>query len=389
MPIIRDFLDLKASIPGASDHGKVSTLLGLGKAIADLYARETTPNVATKYLSQAVQLVRPGNSMLLIETNGPDDSIPKNMIHIKPITQKGVSLWFQWFTHHGRETALWFLRSEDKQLSRQIRLGLVRMHCEHQTLKLVLRSLLDGRIAYEKPCPAGDCLDKYLISTVRLFAKSRRKDPLLKDIHDIITAHELVHRDDRQLLSHTLKHARRQIRVQLQEYISCYTVDAKTSKWNNASKQNRLCLSSPKRFDVALSFPGEHRERVSDIADKLTHILGKDRVFYDRYYEAELARPNLDTYLQKIYHDDSELIVVFLCAQYRNKQWCGLEWRAIRDLLKQRRSADIMLMRFDATRIPGLFSIDGYIDIKERNVTDIIKLIIQRLEHNRSDYILE
>jgi len=46
-------------------------------------------------------------------------------------------------------------------------------------------------------------------------------------------------------------------------------------------------------------------------------------------------------------------------------------------------------MRFDATRIPGLFSIDGYIDIKERNVTDIIKLIIQRLEHNRSDYILE
>ena len=37
-------------------------------------------------------------------------------------------------------------------------------------------------------------------------------------------------------------------------------------------------------------------------------------VFYDRFHEAELARPNLDVYLQEIYHDRSRLVVVFLAG---------------------------------------------------------------------------
>jgi hypothetical protein len=43
------------------------------------------------------------------------------------------------------------------------------------------------------------------------------------------------------------------------------------------------------------------------MAEQLSRILGQDRVFYDRYYEAELARRNLDTYPIKIYQDDTHL----------------------------------------------------------------------------------
>ena len=89
-----------------------------------------------------------------------------------------------------------------------------------------------------------------------------------------------------------------------------------------------------KRFEIALSFPGEYRDFVKAVADKLSGEVGRERVFYDAYYEAELARPNMDTYLQKLYHDQTELIVVFLCAEYEQKEWCGLEWRAVRDLLR-------------------------------------------------------
>ncbi len=32
------------------------------------------------------------------------------------------------------------------------------------------------------------------------------------------------------------------------------------------------------------------------------------KIFYDQYFEAELARPNLDTYLQGIFHDIRNLI---------------------------------------------------------------------------------
>jgi hypothetical protein len=57
-----------------------------------------------------------------------------------------------------------------------------------------------------------------------------------------------------------------------------------------------------------------------------------------------------------------------------------LEWRAIRDLIKKKDAAAIMLMRFDKTEIPGLFSIDGYVDIAKRNPDEITQLILKRIE---------
>jgi hypothetical protein len=95
----------------------------------------------------------------------------------------------------------------------------------------------------------------------------------------------------------------------------------------------------PTRFSVAMSFPGEHRALIEAVANALADQLTPEKVFYDRYYEHELARPNLDIYLQQIYHDDAELVVTFLCQKYSEKDWCGLEWRAIRDLIKKRRDS--------------------------------------------------
>ncbi len=137
-----------------------------------------------------------------------------------------------------------------------------------------------------------------------------------------------------------------------------------------------------KRFRVALSFPGEYRDFVSLVADSLAGIFGKGRVLYDRYHEAEFSRCNLDTYLQDLYHDETELNVVFLCKKYDEKEWCGLEWRAIRDLIKQGKEAEIMFFRFDNARIPGLFSIDGYIDIANRSPADATSLVLERLKRN-------
>ena len=138
-----------------------------------------------------------------------------------------------------------------------------------------------------------------------------------------------------------------------------------------------------KRFDVALSFPGERRRFIQKVAEALAQQLHQEQVFYDKWYEAELARVNLDVYLQSIYRDEAELIVVFLCAEYEQKEWCGLEWRAIRDLIKQKHDKKIMLFRFDETVIPGLFSVDGYVDVKRQTAVDVGKLIIERLYLNR------
>ena len=101
---------------------------------------------------------------------------------------------------------------------------------------------------------------------------------------------------------------------------------------------------------------------------------------YDKWHQAEFARPNLDVYLPKLYHDRSFLLVFFLCGEYAAKEWCGLEWRAGRDLLKKREDDRLMFLRLDRADIPGLYSIDGYLDIANMADEDVAREILRRLE---------
>lgn len=139
------------------------------------------------------------------------------------------------------------------------------------------------------------------------------------------------------------------------------------------------------QFKVALSFPGEHREYVSAVADELGRKLPAGSVFYDEYFTAQLARPNLDTLLQRIYLKNSDLVVVFLCAGYEAKAWCGVEWRAIRDIIKNRSDRSIMLMRFDGASVQGVLSIDGYVDLRARSPIEAARMILERVRLNESD----
>jgi hypothetical protein len=138
-------------------------------------------------------------------------------------------------------------------------------------------------------------------------------------------------------------------------------------------------LLSEIKFKAAMSFPGERRAYVAEVVNELRRSLGPDAVFYDHDYQAQLARPNLDTLLQAVYRNQSELIVVFLCAEYAKKQWCGLEWRTVRDIIKSKQDDRVMLVRFDDAPVDGIFSIDGYIDAKSFSASDIAGFITDRL----------
>ncbi len=126
-------------------------------------------------------------------------------------------------------------------------------------------------------------------------------------------------------------------------------------------------------------FRGEHREFVERVAECLAAKLGRDRVLYDSWYEHEFARIDLDVYLQGLYHNESDLIAVFLCTDYERKHWCKLEWRAIKDLITTADEGSIMPLRFDKTHIAGLFAGDGYVDIHGRQASEIADIILKRL----------
>lgn len=86
--------------------------------------------------------------------------------------------------------------------------------------------------------------------------------------------------------------------------------------------------------------------------------------------------------MPKLYHEESELIVVVVCGDYANKEWCGLEWDAIFDLLNKRRESEVMLSRFDYATVQGLFSDAGFSELDDKTPEQAATLILERLALN-------
>jgi hypothetical protein len=132
-------------------------------------------------------------------------------------------------------------------------------------------------------------------------------------------------------------------------------------------------------FDVALSFPGEMRATVEQVAQELEGRIGPNSYFYDNNYISQLARPSLDILLQEIYRHRSKLIVVFLGSDYQRKDWCGIEFRAIREIIMERDNTRIMFVRTDDGTVDGVFKTDGYVDAWRFTPAQIAQFICERL----------
>lgn len=137
-------------------------------------------------------------------------------------------------------------------------------------------------------------------------------------------------------------------------------------------------MTDEKCYEVAFSFPGEHRDYVRKVAECLAQTLGQDAILYDEWFKAKFARPNLDIQLQT-YYQRARLVVPFLSKEYQSKSWCGLEWRAIRDRMHSGKN-EIMLLHFDDTPIDGIFErVDGHIDLRTQEPEQTAEQILQRL----------
>ena len=138
------------------------------------------------------------------------------------------------------------------------------------------------------------------------------------------------------------------------------------------------------RFEVAFSFPGEQRSFAREIAVHVEERLGPNSVFYDHFYPGELAQPDLDLLLQKIYSERSALAVVVACSDYQRKNWCGLEFRAIKQLIWERQHRRLMLVRTDNGAVDGIFPTDGYLDAEHFDPRRLAEMIADRVQELRS-----
>lgn len=136
------------------------------------------------------------------------------------------------------------------------------------------------------------------------------------------------------------------------------------------------------RFKVSFSFPGEVRDKVLEIVNRLKGSLPAGAIFYDDDFTAQLARPNLDNLLQSVYLKNSDLVVVFLSGDYEKKMWCGIEWRAIRGIINNKSDHAVMFVRSGDADIPGVYAHDGYIDLNRFSSEQVADFILERVRLN-------
>ena len=87
----------------------------------------------------------------------------------------------------------------------------------------------------------------------------------------------------------------------------------------------------------------------------------------------------VDILLQKIYGNRSKLIVIFLCEKYQEKEWCGIEFRAIQEIIMKREHEKIMFIRLDEGKVDGVFKTDGYIDGRTHSAQEVAGYIQERV----------
>ena len=131
------------------------------------------------------------------------------------------------------------------------------------------------------------------------------------------------------------------------------------------------------QYDVALSFAGEQRSLVLDVAECLKKA--GVNVFYDDYEKADLWGKNLYDHLSDVYQNKAKYCVIFASKEYAAKTWTNLERQhAQARALKDKGSEYILPVRFDSTDIPGL------LDFKREGAAGVCSALLAKLGKGHS-----
>lgn len=139
-------------------------------------------------------------------------------------------------------------------------------------------------------------------------------------------------------------------------------------------------------YDVGLSFAGEQRAYVRQVADDLK---SRDiNVFFDEYKRESLWGKNLYDHLSEIYQYKCKYCVIFVSKGYANKVWPNAERRSAQARAVKQKQEYILPARFDATQIPGLLDTVSYIDVSVMSPSRLSALIAGKLgKTSRQQYL--
>jgi len=135
-------------------------------------------------------------------------------------------------------------------------------------------------------------------------------------------------------------------------------------------------LDNNYEYDVALSFAGEDRKYVKEVAQYLNDANVK--VFFDEFEQSNLWGKNLYDYLQDIYTKKAKYTMMFISESYRKKAWTNHERESAQARAFKESKEYILPIKFDNTEIPGMNSTVGYLDANNFSPKKIVELFLSK-----------
>ena len=136
-------------------------------------------------------------------------------------------------------------------------------------------------------------------------------------------------------------------------------------------------MSENAQYEVALSFAGEQREYVEEVARVLQSR--SIAVFYDEFEKVTNWGRSLTEELHDVFENRADCVVMFISDAYITKAWPSFERRAILSRAANERQEYVLPVRFDDSAIPGLPTDTAYLSASTHSPAELAAMIIVKL----------
>ena len=130
-------------------------------------------------------------------------------------------------------------------------------------------------------------------------------------------------------------------------------------------------------YEVCLSFAGEQRDYVEQVAKELQSR--GIRVFFDDNEKISLWGKDLYSHLKEVYQRKCQYCILFASKEYADKVWTNHERESAQARAINEKEEYILPARFDDTPIPGLKDTVHYIDLKDISPLELAELAFKKI----------
>lgn len=133
-------------------------------------------------------------------------------------------------------------------------------------------------------------------------------------------------------------------------------------------------------FDIAVTFAGEDRDYVSEVVEA---VKDEVKVFYDEDYEVEGWGEDGVEYFTNVYMNRARYAVMFVSRFYAEKMWTNVERRSALARAASQKSAYILPIQLDGTKLQGLLPTVLYLDSRRLGIDGVIRSIKSKITETR------